>query len=210
MRDNEELLIETTDKNNYAEIEREHIYENEKGEPVLRVLKNKTDNQNYKFVSQRYENGSWEYGIKNVKRIPYHLPQILEGEQQDKTIVICCGEKDADTISELSENFVGTTGISNGAHKWEYGFSSYFSGKSNVLILQDDTEEANKFALITQKNMSYKVKNIAVLKVEKLKKVLGFEIEEITDISELRTALCDDKKLVDLLNKADSQLRKHA
>ena len=124
--------------------------------------------------------------------------------------MICFGEKDADTISELSENFVGTTAISTSLYKWGYEFNTYFSNNSKVLILQDDTAEADKFVLNTKKNLSYKVKNLAVLKIEKLKKVLGLEIDGITDISELRIAIADDEKLLSLLNTADNQLRKLA
>lgn len=210
MENVEEILIDTEEKNNYAEIERENVYEDEKRRPVLRVLKKKTENPNFKYVVQRNKNGEWENGIENVKRIPYHLPEIIEGNKADKTIVICFGEKDADTISELSENFVGTTAISTSSYKWGYDFNTYFSNNSKVLILQDDTAEADKFVLNTKKNLSYKVKHLAVLKIEKLKKVLGLEIDGITDISELRIAIADDEKLLSLLNTADNQLRKLA
>ena len=210
MENVEEILIDTEEKNNYAEIERENVYEDEKRRPVLRVLKKKTENPNFKYVVQRNKNGEWENGIENVKRIPYHLPEIIEGNKADKTIVICFGEKDADTISELSENFVGTTAISTSSYKWGYDFNTYFSNNSKVLILQDDTAEADKFVLNTKKNLSYKVEHLAVLKIEKLKKVLGLEIDGITDISELRIAIADDEKLLSLLNTADNQLRKLA
>ena len=177
------------------------------GNPVFKVTKNKTDNPRYRYSVLSNNDGEWEYGIQNKKRIPYHLPQIIEGEKDDKTIVICGGEKDADTVSELCSDFISTTAISSSFYKWEYDFNRYLSRNSKILILQDDTEEAEKFVINTKKNLSYKVKNFAVLKIKKLKSVLDLDVSEITDISDLRLALSDDEKLVELLNTADKQLR---
>ncbi len=210
MKEKNIVLIETQEKNSGFAIEREHIYENEERKPVFKVTKNKTDNPRFKYSILSYIDGNWEYGFKKNKKIPYHLPEIIEGDKENKTIVICRGEKDADTISELSSNYVGTTAISSSAYKWEYDFNRYLTRKSKILILQDDTEEAEKYVLNIKKNLSYKTDDFAVLKIKKLKSVLGLDVKEITDISEIRIALADDEKLTELLDTADKQLREIA
>jgi DNA primase len=76
-------------------------------------------------------NGGWIYQKGDVRIIPYRLPEILKATE----IIVAEGEKDADTLAALG--FTTTTNPF-GAGKWPDRFGPYFSGKSVVLIPDND------------------------------------------------------------------------
>ncbi|KKN76938.1 hypothetical protein LCGC14_0365900 [marine sediment metagenome] len=87
-----------------------------------------------KGFSQRHKNGKneWVWDMKDVRRVPYHLPEILE---EPDTIYFVEGEKDCDTLWGWGQ--VATT-CPGGASAWKPEYAGYFKGKRVVLIPDND------------------------------------------------------------------------
>lgn len=84
--------------------------------------------------------GAWTWKLGNVRRVPYHLPEILAATTE---IFICEGEKDCDTLK--AAGLVSTTNP-GGAGKWRSEYSEYLRGK-DVVIIPDADEPGRKHAL---------------------------------------------------------------
>lgn len=76
--------------------------------------------------------GKWEYSVKGVRHVPYHLPEVLAAQQ----VFIVEGEKDADRLAALG---LVATCNAGGAGKWKEEFSQYLKGK-DVIILPDNDQ----------------------------------------------------------------------
>lgn len=95
-------------------LEATYFYTDENSNPVLKVLKYRLANGKKSFPQFKYEgNGKWSSGVKDVVRVPYCLPRVLESKSVDATIIIVEGEKDADTLHRLGTwtetGFIATT-----------------------------------------------------------------------------------------------------
>ena len=86
--------------------------------------------------------GGWIWNVKGVERVLYGLPLLLA--HPDALVVVCEGEKDADTINApgadpwRAEDVVGTT-CSGGAGKWRPEHTAPLAGR-DVAILPDNDE----------------------------------------------------------------------
>ena len=81
------------------------------------------------------------WNLRGVERIPYNLPAVLQGIREGRNIIICEGEKDADTLNGLGA--VATTNP-GGANKWPPQFAKWFvGGKLAVTPDQDRPGKAN-------------------------------------------------------------------
>ena len=78
-------------------------------------------------------------------KIPYRLPELLEAPL-DAWVLICAGEKDADTAAALG--FVATTnseGESPG--KWTPDLNAWFVGRKRVAVMEDNDATGRAHAL---------------------------------------------------------------
>ena len=75
--------------------------------------------------------GGWVWNVKDVKPVPYHLPQLLEND--DRVVCIVEGEKSADKLLKIS---IPATCSAGGAGKWRNELNEYFRG-ADVVILPD-------------------------------------------------------------------------
>jgi len=75
--------------------------------------------------------GGWIWNLDGVRGVLYNLPEVLK----TKSVLICEGERDADTARKLG--LVGTTN-SGGAGKWRREFSEALRGKRVVIIADAD------------------------------------------------------------------------
>ena len=76
-----------------------------------------------------------ELKIEGIERVPYRLPQMIQGIKDSKTILILEGEKDADRAAEMG--FIATT-FQGGAGKWKEEYLEHFVGAHVVLIPDND------------------------------------------------------------------------
>jgi putative DNA primase/helicase len=79
--------------------------------------------------------GGWWWSVKNVRPVPYRLPEVLKAIADQRIIVIVEGEKDVDALRE--HGFTATCNA-GGAKKWRPELTSYFCGADVVLIPDND------------------------------------------------------------------------
>ena len=96
------------------------------------------------FRQRRVEpDGRRVWGAKDVQKVLYRLPAVLEAVRKGEVIYITEGEKDADNLNSLG--VVATTN-SGGASKWEDSYTADLSG-SHVVVVVDRDDAGTKHAL---------------------------------------------------------------
>src|SRR5215468_9910315 len=94
-------------------------------------------------------NGGWIWNLDGVRRVPYHLPELLKAA----IVFFCEGEKDANNVRKLG--LTATTipgGASKGKSKWRSEFSQYFVGKT-VYISPHNDEAGRAHAMTVAGNL---------------------------------------------------------
>jgi len=84
------------------------------------------------FRPQRPD-GKWS--LEGVERVPYRLPELLQGVIDSKLILLMEGEKDVD--SAVGMGLIATTFV-GGAGKWRDEYLEYFRGADVVLMPDND------------------------------------------------------------------------
>jgi hypothetical protein len=101
--------------------------------------------------------GRWVWDLREVKRVPYRLPEILKAA----TVFVCEGEKDVDLLADL-----GVTATCNpgGALKWRPEYNHYFAGKK-VVILPDNDVPGHQHAQAVARNLSGLATSVKVVEL---------------------------------------------
>ncbi len=76
----------------------------------------------------------WKWNMDGVRRVLYHLPEILRAKANGEVIYVVEGEKDADTL-RMRAGVCATTSPM-GAGKWQDSYSETLAG-ANVVIIAD-------------------------------------------------------------------------
>ena len=86
-----------------------------------------------KDFSQRHPNpdkrSGWEWNLNGVKRVPYHLPQLLA----EPTAETFLAEGEKDVQASEAHGSVATCN-SGGAGKWLKEFARYFTGRTVTIV----------------------------------------------------------------------------
>jgi AAA domain len=124
-----------------AKIVATYDYSDEKGALLFQVcrLEPKTFRQR---KPDRSSLDGWTWSTKGVRRVPYHLPELINAVRNERPVFVVEGEKDADALIKLG--FAATCNPS-GAGKWLDSFSPYFKG-ANITIIPDKDEPGRKHA----------------------------------------------------------------
>jgi hypothetical protein len=104
-------------------------YENKGGKHAFDIVRFEPKD----FRPQRPD-GKWS--LEGVERVPYRLPELLQGVKDSKPILLLEGEKDVD--SAMAMGLIATTFV-GGAGKWRDEYSEYFHGADVVSIPDNDT-----------------------------------------------------------------------
>lgn len=113
-------------------------YTNANGELLYQVCRYEPKG----FAQRRSVNGKWVYGLGDVPRVLYRLPQVIEAVALKKEVFVVEGEKDADLLAEMG--YVATTNAM-GAGKWRPEYTKVLAGAS-VVILPDNDEPGQSHA----------------------------------------------------------------
>lgn len=117
---------------------RRYIYKDSDDQPVYMV--ERTYNGTGKTFRQYTLNkGKLTPGIKNVERLPYRLPEIVNHD----TVYIVEGEQCADAMWLYG---YPTTCNSGGASNWDSNLNQYFKDKT-IIIIPDNDEPGHKHAI---------------------------------------------------------------
>lgn len=109
-----------------------YIYKDEDGEAVLMKEKRILLDGEKTFLWFHKKGNQWKPKMGGCEHIPYNLDQFNNHEK----IIICEGEKDADTINDLEIGEFATS-APNGAGNWPPSITQYFKGKEEVVFLYD-------------------------------------------------------------------------
>lgn len=131
-------------------------YQDENGKILFQQVRYELPNGEKTFSS--YNPNTREWTIKGVKRVPYHLPRLLDGIREGKTVFITEGEKDVHTLEKLG--CIATTNP-GGAGKWREEYSAYIPQGHRVIIAPDADEPGQDHA--KQLKDSLPGRNVSVL-----------------------------------------------
>jgi archaellum biogenesis ATPase FlaH len=94
-------------------------------------------------IRRTNENGEWVWNIEGIKKVPYHLPEIIEARKKGYPVFLCEGEKDADNLRNTFGVTATTTAL--GSNAWNTDYAEFFDGL-DVIILPDNDEAGRKYA----------------------------------------------------------------
>ena len=110
------------------------------------------------------------YTLEGVTRVPYRLPQLLDGIKEGREIIIVEGEKDVEAATNIG--LVATT-FAGGAGKWRKEYSKWFQ-EAKVICLPDNDHAGRKGMVI-----------IASKIIKVAKSVLWLELPDIPEKDDL-------------------------
>ena len=135
---------------------RRYIYKDSNDQPVYMV--ERTYNGTGKTFKQYTINkGKLTRGIKNVDRLPYRLPEIVEHD----TVYIVEGEQCADAMWLYG---YPTTCNSGGANNWDSNLNQYFKDKT-IIIIPDNDEPGHKHAIKVAEELNGTAKTIKIANI---------------------------------------------
>jgi len=126
----ERLGIEPPGKNGRGtkqEVITNYEYKDEHGQPLFRICRTMPKG----FFGQRYEDGHWVNGLKEIRRVLYRLPEVLKAQ----VVYIVEGEKDVDRLWSMG---IPATCNPGGAGKWRDEYSESLAEKKAVVIPDND------------------------------------------------------------------------
>jgi RecA-family ATPase/DNA polymerase I-like protein with 3'-5' exonuclease and polymerase domains len=118
-----------------------YVYRHADGRDYLGVKRTSA-----KQFPQFHWNGSgWVKGAPQGPKIPYRLPELIKAPL-DGWVLICAGEKDADTAAALG--FAATTNT-EGERKgsWAPELNAWFAGRKRVAVMEDNDETGRAHAI---------------------------------------------------------------
>ncbi len=148
-------------------------YRNADGSPCFQVVR-----FNPKGFSQRKNESDWS--LKDVKRVLYKSPEVLDAKSKEIEIFLCEGEKDVETL--MQHGFTATCN-SGGAisgvkdRKWQDNYTDALSG-AHLVIIPDKDEPGRKHAEAVADIMSGKALSI---KIVELPDKDGKKVKDATD-----------------------------
>ena len=136
----------------------EYPYLDEAGRALYSVRRFEQAGCDKTFAQGRHEGEKWVSGLpKDVRLVPYHLPEILKAEQ----VLVCEGEKCADALSKIG--FAATCNAM-GAGKWKGEYSVHFKDKL-VIILPDNDEPGRKHAAQVRNSLLPHAKGVKIVEL---------------------------------------------
>lgn len=117
-----------------------------------------------RFRQRRPEGEGWTWSVKDVRVLPYRLPELLAAA--DATVYLVEGEKDADRLASLG--LVATTNV-GGAGKWKVAHSQFLRGR-RVVILPDNDEAGRDHAKKAAKTLGGVALDVRIVSLPDLPK----------------------------------------
>jgi hypothetical protein len=107
-----------------------------------------------KTFRQRRPDGhdGWIWSVREVRQVPYRLPELIEDVAQHHTIVIVEGEKD---VNNLRQRGIAATCNAGGANKWRRELASHLRDADVVLIPDHDDAGRNHMNQVGQSLMEF-------------------------------------------------------
>ena len=132
----------------------DYIYENAEGEPAYKTVKTITPDGKKTFRQWRMTETGWVIGLNGETPPLYRLPEIIDAINQGHYIVICEGEKDADTFNQQNMQNMFATTSPMGAGKWREQHTQQLQGATGIYIIHDNDEPGINHAIQTQQALN--------------------------------------------------------
>jgi 5S rRNA maturation endonuclease (ribonuclease M5)/KaiC/GvpD/RAD55 family RecA-like ATPase len=140
-----------------ANPERVFEYQDESGKVLYQVLRF----PGKKFFQRRPDGeGGWIQNLKGVPRVPYRLPELIQGMKAGEAIFVTEGEKDAESLRKLG---LVATCNSGGAGKWIDDHSKWFERGTQVIVCPDADKPGEKHARRLAESLSARGCQVKVL-----------------------------------------------
>lgn len=191
-------MPDITSKNKIINI---YPYTDEKGKILYEVIQQRKGPE---YLCRRpVEKGVYEYSIKNVKRVIYNLPRIIQAIKNNEVIFITEGESKVNTLTEL--NIPATTVFAKTPNKWVSFYNKYLIGVKGIVIIQDDNQYGINFSNNTYQTLSELLpkEKIGIMPISEICPNLNKLGADITDVREY---MRDDEKLTLILKSIASQI----
>lgn len=130
-------LYDNTSNSKHIESQKTYIYKDENAEPVY--FKTRID-YGIKDKTFLFEQPNGKKSLKDVHRVPYNLPSVLNSS----LIYFVEGEKCADI---LIKNGLTATTLDSGANSVWYDYYNDYFDKKEVIIIPDNDNAGNKYAV---------------------------------------------------------------
>lgn len=121
-----------------------HIYKytDEAGATLFEVLRIPTpkgkDFRQRQPVPETVKKSGWQWNMNGVRRVLYHLPEVLKARSDGELIFLVEGEKDVETLR--ARGHVATTApMGAGSGKWLVEYTEMLSACNVVIIADADT-----------------------------------------------------------------------
>jgi hypothetical protein len=164
--------------------EKTYGYADEEGKLLFQVIRK----PGKKFLQRQNADGKSVWNLKGVRRVIYHLKEVLESARDGAPVFIPEGEKDVDNVRALG--LVATTNPM-GAGKWRKEYSECLRGR-DLILLPDNDKEGKKHMLKVASICHGIAKSIKIVELPGLG-----EKEDISDWLEKGNTKEDLLKLVD-------------
>jgi len=105
------------------------------------------------------------WDIKGIKRVLYHLPELLHS--RDTTVYLCEGEKDTDAVIHRFQFTATTNPLGAGKGKWLDKYNTYLEDK-DVVILEDNDDTGRAHSKEVAQSLFRKAKSIKILRLPDL------------------------------------------
>jgi hypothetical protein len=131
--------------------------------------------------------GEWVWNLEGIRRVLYHLPDVIKAIADNQTIFVVEGEKDADNLRDI-----GLTATTNpmGANKWRPEYSESLRG-GDIVIIGDNDKPGREHVEHVSKDLSGIAKRLRVLDLTSI----WPECPEKGDVSDWLAAGGTDDKL---------------
>lgn len=130
-------LYDNTSNSKHIESQKTYIYKDENAEPVYFKTRIDYGIKNKTFL---FEQPNGKKSLKDVHRVPYNLPNVLNSS----LIYFVEGEKCADI---LIKNGLTATTLDSGANSVWYDYYNDYFDKKEVIIIPDNDNAGNKYAV---------------------------------------------------------------
>jgi putative DNA primase/helicase len=114
-------------------------YHDESGALLFEVVRFDAADPNNRFRQRRPDgNGGWIWNLKGVRsHVLYRLPGLIAAVKAGQRVLLCEGERDANTAAALG--FVATT-MPGGVNKWRSEYDELFL-RGDVVVVSDHDEQ---------------------------------------------------------------------
>jgi putative DNA primase/helicase len=136
-------------------------YRDEVGEMLYEVVRYSPKD----FKQRRPDGrGGYLYELGGVRRVPYRLPELLEGVRAGQSILIAEGEKAVDCL--VRAGFVATCSP-QGAGRWRDDYARHFAG-AKVAVLPDNDEPGRSHAQSVARSLCGTAETLKVVELPNL------------------------------------------